>query len=215
MNEVIKLICPRCRHQFDFTLHTGIYLNEEPELRDKIKDLSLFRFVCPDCGFSIPVEYPCSVVDKAHDVLLFSVPVADRTKEEYAEFIAGASRNVDYSNGCIYRFVNCKEALAEKLSIFDNNYDDRAIELYKLKYYFVWRNEYPKMTSAYFLDDSKGFNLNIFADQDIIATIPLDPKEYQDIVTKYFFDSKVRGQKLKIVNQEWAEEYLEKFEKVS
>ena len=45
MNEVIKIVCPRCRHQFEFPLHTGIYLEKEPELRDKIKDLSLLGFI--------------------------------------------------------------------------------------------------------------------------------------------------------------------------
>lgn len=216
MKHIIKITCPQCHKVSDFIVYDTIKVKRDPQLIHDLLNLSLFRFVCPDCGFSVAVEYPFAFSDEDEKIFLFSLPGTNNIKEAYDRFIEVASESIVNDKGYLFRFVDSQEALVEKISILYNGYDDRIIELYKLKYASSWLETYPQMINAYFMNDIKlGPCFYVFSENGIISTISLDAKEYKALSNKYFFDSDIRDQNIKVINKDWAEEYLKQFEKVS
>ncbi len=215
-SSLIKITCPECKQQTDFEIYQTIDLNKEPELAQRLMNLSLFRFVCPKCGCNVLVEYPFSVMDDHEMFFIFCFPGNKDVTEDNVKLISLTTNNAVKDKGFLFRFVDNREALSEKISIFYTDYDDRAIEVYKLKNDSLWHKRFPTMTAAYFANDvRKGLSIYIFSNLQLLAVLPFKETEYDAIVDKYFYDSDLRSQDLKVVNRAWAKEYLEQFEKVS
>ena len=49
MKSKVRATCPGCGETTEITAYSGINVAEEPQLKDKVKDGSLFLWECPHC----------------------------------------------------------------------------------------------------------------------------------------------------------------------
>lgn len=52
-----NLECPSCGKKSRFKIWDRIQIDKNPGLREKVRDLSLFRFQCPKCGHETYLDY--------------------------------------------------------------------------------------------------------------------------------------------------------------
>jgi len=51
------ITCPECGKKSDFTVWDSLNTMIDPEEKEKIINGELFRFTCPECGFTTMVDY--------------------------------------------------------------------------------------------------------------------------------------------------------------
>ena len=54
----VQITCPHCSNKGDFTIWNEINTALNPEMTDKVRDLSLFEWKCPKCGKTLSIQYP-------------------------------------------------------------------------------------------------------------------------------------------------------------
>lgn len=135
MNEDSKYIfrCPVCGHCAEVRKYPSVNASSEPNLRLKILDGSLLRWVCPACGETTYAEYPLLYHDPGRKFMIWMVPYSayDPNIEEYGLKVARLLP--DYT--C--RKVDNVLRLAEKIQIFEQGASDVAVELSE----YVFRQE--------------------------------------------------------------------------
>lgn len=86
----VKITCPNCRHQFDFTLYRSIW-GEYPENRELVMSDKINVAACPSCKKSTKIVYPFIYTNAEQ---FFAVwwepyydPQIDRDTEEYKKLL--------------------------------------------------------------------------------------------------------------------------------
>lgn len=114
--------CPHCKKECVRKPLSRISPDRDPAVRQKIQDLSLFRWTCPNCGVTSLVEDPCLYHDIANQFMVWLSP--DGEKPEAGEF--------DPLSGYMLRYVEDMNAFREKINVLERGLDDRAVEIMKL-----------------------------------------------------------------------------------
>ncbi len=129
------LICPECNTEHKVIRYERILGNKEPELKSRLLKNELFRFRCENCGLELPMVYPCLYQDVEKGYMVWFVPASDTEQlEKIASFNAESLLEDKYKDlGKQYklRIALSVNGLIEKLLIFDEDLDDRAIEVQK------------------------------------------------------------------------------------
>lgn len=124
-----------CDHVFEPELPTAIDLAARPETFDELQRGQFMAVSCPQCGKLLTPEFPCAlrgVTAGSLGVLTVQlVPETDRRP-----YLRG---KLGYDIGHPDRVVIGVPELAEKLAIFRQGLDDRAVEI--LKYLLRGRSE--------------------------------------------------------------------------
>lgn len=124
MSTSIKkdLACPQCGESGNMTLYTGINCVDNPDLKKKILEESLFDYRCPRCGYGAQMSYPLVYhdPDRGYMIALYRLG-SKRNKVESNDKIAELTK----------RRVKSLRELKEKIKIFDAGLDDIAVELVK------------------------------------------------------------------------------------
>jgi len=116
--------CPECKHAQPFTVWSSVNIQLNPELKEKILDRTINKFVCEKCQHSASVAHPMLYHDMERKLMVWLVyegaipqggPSAMGSLESYR-----------------FRRVRSFEALMEKIMIEDEKLDDRVIEVMKL-----------------------------------------------------------------------------------
>ena len=144
MSTTIKkeIACPQCGESEVFTIISGINSVENPELKDKILDETLFDWRCKHCGYSAQMSYPMVY----HDPKLGYMVALYRTstKGNRIEVAPSISRLVK-------RRVKNLSELKEKILIFDAGLDDVSVELVKNAICTIIKKSYKNnKVKAYF-----------------------------------------------------------------
>lgn len=128
-----KVVCTRCGKIHEIPAYPSINIAEEPELKEKILDGSLFAWTCPDCGTVNLAKYPVLYHDPSERliIVLSETPLnADSTPEGYTG-----------------RQVSSVGEFIEKIKIFDAGLDDIMMEMCK----YVTARDLGKQVSLKFL----------------------------------------------------------------
>lgn len=157
MSKVInqQVNCPKCRSVIDKKLWISVNPQLAPSLRKKIMDESLFDFCCPKCKYKSQLEYPFIYNDIKNNFILYFIPSTNKNKIYFNR----ASKEYPQLNNKKKRLVKELNQVKEKIIIFENNLDDRAIELTKYSLNTIIRNKSNKYVSdTYFcmLDKDAG-----------------------------------------------------------
>ncbi len=130
--STVEIACPDCGMAAPFTIWDSINTTLNPELKQKVLDRSLFRFVCPSCGTTHEVSYGFIYHQMEDRVLILHAPAEDSLREDISLFSdpKGPARGF-MEQGYLIRAVHSLAQLAEKIEIFDAHLDDRIIEIYK------------------------------------------------------------------------------------
>lgn len=153
MNKDVS--CPHCGAAVKTQMWPGISAEENPELRARVLDETLFDWKCPACSYEAQLVYPCLYHDKNRKFMIYVVPNGNDC----------ALRSVDVSEafpqfaGMSKRVVASLAELKEKIMIFEAGLNDFAVELAKLALIDVAGKKHGKIVeSGYFcsLDESAG-----------------------------------------------------------
>ena len=133
----VHVTCPACHAQGDFTVYKSINTKESPALKAKVRDGSLFQFVCPQCGAKMTVDYPFLYHQPEDHYMINYGKLEDGAKA--LEMLRGkgvalkdwATEMEKTTRPYVLRAVDDRLAFREKLFIFDAGLDDRLVEIYK------------------------------------------------------------------------------------
>lgn len=128
MKEIIKHICPHCKHEFNIDIYPVINLQSDTEIYNDLFSLDLFRIECEQCKKITLITYNTLVVDMYKKYIIYLT--ADLSKE--IEKLNVMNNYKDIISELKYtRSVNSLNELAEKLYIFDYDLNDKIIEYLK------------------------------------------------------------------------------------
>ena len=130
MSRTIKkeITCPACGEKADAKMWASVNVTLDQELRESVLDESLFTWTCPQCGHEALLSYPCLYHDMANKFMIYLVPGAKQESLNDAE----AENRYPELGGVTKRLAADLNEMKEKILIFENGLDDRAVELTKL-----------------------------------------------------------------------------------
>ncbi len=140
--EITKdIICPQCGESQKYRLFASVNAKENPELKQKILDETLFDWRCRRCNYFAAMAYPFLYTDPAAGYVISVAPMGSNGAVEPTEAVK------DY----VKRSVKNLAELKEKILTFDAGYDDVAVELVKNALCGIIKNTYKvSRVHAYF-----------------------------------------------------------------
>ena len=189
----LKIKCSSCGQESVAAIYPSINVSQNPELKGKVMDGSLFVHECPYCGRSQVLKYNLLYHDPDEKVLICLSDV---------NFVS------DGMEGYTCRMVSDVGSLMEKVKIFDAGLDDVAMEMCK----YVTAGELGKPVDLKFLRMDG-------ADHDITLTYPQDGRMemleigfnvYEDCAGIINRNPVLRSDSsgLARVDQEWIQKYF-------
>lgn len=140
--EIMKdIICPQCGVSQKFLLTTGINARENPELKQRALEETIFDWRCQRCNYFAAMAYPFLYMDPDARYVVCVTPGGSGQPAEPTETVK------DF----VKRRVKNLAELKEKTLIFDNGLDDVAVEVVKNALCTIIKNKYEaKRVHAYF-----------------------------------------------------------------
>ncbi len=140
--EIMKeIICPQCGESQKYRLYASINAKENPELKKKILEETLFDWRCKRCHYFAAMAYPFLYTDPAAGYVISTTPLGTDATVEPTEEVK------DY----VKRGVKNLAELKEKILTFDAGCDDVAVELVKNALCGIIKNTYQvSRVHAYF-----------------------------------------------------------------
>ena len=168
--EDLKIKCPECGETGDLPVYQSVNVTREPDLKNAVLDAGLFTWTCPLCGRTIRVSYPFLYHDMHRRLMLRFEPEGAQNSRDLASLTAasGLFRGTDYT----LRTVQSYEQLLEKICIFDQELDDRVVELCKAVLIRELAQEHPELSIRRALTDvrdGKVYIAFIDIDGDVFA----------------------------------------------
>ena len=122
-----EVICPGCGARVAARMWTGINAEVNPNLRAQVLDETLFDWKCPQCGHEATLAYPCLYHDKGRRFMVYVLP-----QEPDEQKAAGIAAQFPQLRGVRKRVTGSLASLKEKILLFEDGLDDRAVEFVKL-----------------------------------------------------------------------------------
>lgn len=97
----------------------------ESHRKQELLEDRFFTYVCPRCGHLIVYLHLLSYVDKAHHFILLIKPKEDQTEADHMLY--------KEDTVSLKRYISDHRWIAEKIHILEDERDDRAIEILKVK----------------------------------------------------------------------------------
>lgn len=139
--------CPHCGAAVKTGMWPAISARDNPELRERILDETLFDWKCPECGYAAQLMYPCLYHDPDRRFMVYVEPNGCCKESETAD----AEEKFPQLAGVKKRMVTTLAGLKEKVLIFEAGLDDTAVELVKFALAGVLEQKYGKKTvNGYF-----------------------------------------------------------------
>ncbi len=120
-------VCSKCGRTEEITVYRSINTADDPVLKDKVRDGSLFLWECPACGTVNLARYETLYHDPEKKLMLWLVP-DDKFSEAQMQAITNHTKAM---GGYTLRLVRDMGELMEKVLVFDAGLDDLVIELCK------------------------------------------------------------------------------------
>ena len=127
MPNKMTATCGNCGKQQEIEAWNGINLRAHPELKEKVKDGSLFVWECPHCGARNLAPYQVLYHDPDGHLMIWHIP-GNTVSEQQVEAVTAQLQELD---GYMLRRVDDIGSLIEKVNIFDAGLDDVVIEMCK------------------------------------------------------------------------------------
>lgn len=131
MTTKILASCSACKEQHEITYFSGINTAEEPELKARVKDGSLFLWECPHCGKTNLSVGQTIYHDPEEKLMIWLLPeglVPEDKVRAVEESLESAAETLEGYN---FRRVGDVGSLIEKVNIFDAGLDDTVMEMVK------------------------------------------------------------------------------------
>ncbi|MDU5225037.1 MAG: CpXC domain-containing protein [Streptococcus sp.] len=126
---ISSLNCPSCGEASSFERYDRIDVSKTPQFRTSFIDWELFKYTCNHCGHQLIIDYPTLYVDEDNKAIIqyllsncSDLGSVTSIKELAVEFDTSKYK-------C--RIVTNLEDFVEKVQIFSEGMDDKAIEFMK------------------------------------------------------------------------------------
>ena len=120
--EISKdIICPQCGESQKYRLFASINAKENPELKRRVLDETLFDWRCTRCNYFAAMAYSFLYTDPDAGYIICVTPAGEGSVTEPTQEIQDFTK----------RSVRNLAELKEKILIFDAGFDDMAVELVK------------------------------------------------------------------------------------
>lgn len=119
--------CSKCGQQHTVTVYKSINVSDNPELKDKVRDGSLFLWECPHCGQANLARYETLYHDPASKLMIWLMPEGDISEAQ----MQAITMHTKAMGGYTLRRVSDMGSLMEKVLIHDAGLDDVAVEMCK------------------------------------------------------------------------------------
>ena len=119
--------CSKCGQQHKVTVYRSINTSENPELKDKVKDGSLFLWECPHCGQVNLAKYETLYHDPAAKLMVWLIPSGEISETQ----MQAITMHTKAMGGYTLRRVNDMGSLMEKVLIVEAGLDDVVLEMCK------------------------------------------------------------------------------------
>ncbi len=136
--------CPHCGAVVKTRMSPEISAGENPDLRQRVLDETLFDWKCPECGYEAQLVYPCLYHDKENHFMVYVVPNSGCCPLEPVD----VGEAFPQFNGLAKRVVSSLAGLKEKVLIFESGLNDFAVELVKLALTDVAGKKHHKTATA-------------------------------------------------------------------
>ena len=138
------ITCPKCGQQSPFMIWQSVNTMIDPEMKGAVRDLSAFRFTCPNCGNQAVIDYGFLYHQMEDQIMIFYA----ETDKDVENFMSSFSKDRipadmkgfldDFLNDSyLIRIVRSQNELREKLEIFDAGLDDRIVEIARYFPFFL------------------------------------------------------------------------------
>lgn len=146
--EIVKdIICPQCGESQKYRLFASINAKENPDLKQRVLEETLFDWRCKRCSYFAAMAYPFLFLDPDAGYVISAVPLGAESQVEPTKVFQ------DY----IKRSVKNLAELKEKILLFDAGLDDVAVELVKNALCGIIKNTYQvSRVHAYFSRVTQG-----------------------------------------------------------
>ncbi len=185
MSQHIFAKCSSCGASCEIPAYNIINVKDHPELKEKVKDGSMFVWACPKCGKINLAAFQTLYHDPDEKLMIWLMPdtLSDSEKiavEQHMKAISdqlSSNENNDLLKGYTLRRVKDAGSLIEKVNIFDTGLDDVAVEMCK----YITRMEIAEKVSdkdkvSVIMHAPFKFYKMDGADNDITLTYPSEGK---------------------------------------
>jgi hypothetical protein len=206
--ERIEIIpCPKCGHAHNFRVFESLNGDFDPDAKQALLNASLFRFKCEQCGFETSVVYDILYHDMTHQAMVYLVP--EHAIEQVSQMMDHADTAFGFGTSAYRkRIVTDQNALREKALIFDNDLDDRIMEIVKTFYLSDARKRFPDINieAAYFFVEGDKYMLEFVGDTPLKAEISVE--FYAQIGMKYINVLSEISSGTYVIDANWAAKIL-------
>ena len=119
--------CSKCGQQNTVTIYRSINTSENPELKAKVKDGSLFLWECPHCKQVNLAKYETLYHDPAEKLMVWLIPSGEISETQ----MQAITMHTKAMGGYTLRRVNDMGSLMEKVLIAEAGLDDVVLEMCK------------------------------------------------------------------------------------
>ncbi len=213
--------CPNCGKSIMFKIKPEIEIPYDEVYKTKILKDKLFSVQCKNCNFGMPLGYDCTYNDMDQHYMIWTFP--GLSKEQLA-FIEDYNRRLQTDralrlarNDYRMRVVRTDVQLKEKIIIFDENIDDRVVEIMKISC-MPYITEGLKIKSeitdfVFSKTDTEGQYCFVVRFKDIKPVVlNFNMEQYKDIQEKFadLMDSRtIDG--INMINAGWATDIVKAY----
>ncbi len=119
--------CSKCGEQHKVVVYRSINIADNPELKAKVMDGSLFLWECPHCGQVNLAKYETLYHDPAGKVMFWLVPQGEISETQ----MQAITMHTKAMGGYTLRRVNDMGTLMEKVLVAEAGLDDVVLEMCK------------------------------------------------------------------------------------
>lgn len=206
--HIEKIKCPECGQECEITIWDSLNGDIDPDAKQQLLDGTLFRFHCEKCGHQSNLSYDILYHDMTNKAMVYFVR-PEAVESTIEELIAMEEKLPVKMDDYKKRVVCDQNALREKAIIFNNELDDRVIEIIKLMYLANAAKQFPdkEITAVYVMIDQDGeMSLQFMTDEPLSCSVPNDL--YDKIRQKFAANIDAVGDADFVVDIEWAKRAL-------
>ncbi len=147
--STVDLVCPECDLEQEFTVYDSVNVSLNSDYKERLINGKLTVFTCDGCGYHVEIVYPMLYHDMDKKLMIWMDPdnQFDLSGLENEQFLFDI---LDESYQ--YRIVSTREEMVEKVYIFDDDLDDKPLEM--LKHYIrethLSTDDDPEQTILYY-----------------------------------------------------------------
>jgi len=119
--------CSKCGQQHKVTVYKSINISDNPELKAKVADGSLFLWECPHCGQMNLARYETLYHDPAGKLMVWLIPAGEISESQ----MQAITMHTKAMGGYTLRRVGDMGTLMEKVLVAESGLDDIVLEMCK------------------------------------------------------------------------------------